>query len=71
MIREHETRDAVAVGDVWGFFGDGHLDGGGTPGNEFCDFTFAHAQEGFVYLVFGCCQFVALIMWCLGLSSYF
>lgn len=42
----------MAVGDVWGFFRDGDLDGGGTPGNEFCNFTFAHAQEGFVYLVF-------------------
>lgn len=52
MIREHETRDAVSVGNVRGFFGDGDLDGGGTPWNEFCDFTFAHAQEGFVYLDF-------------------
>lgn len=42
----------MAVGDVWRFFGDGDLDGGRAPGDEFCDFTFAHAQEGFVYLVF-------------------
>lgn len=67
MVREHETRDAVTVRDVWGFLGDGDLNGGGTPGDEFCDFTFSHAQEGFVYLFFCCCQLAALIMWCTGL----
>lgn len=47
----------MAVGNVGGFFGYGDLDGGRAPGDEFCDFTFSHAQEGFVYLVFCCCQF--------------
>lgn len=61
----------MAVGDVWGFFGDGDLNGGGAPGDEFCDFTFAHAQERFIYLVFCFCQFAALIKWCVGLSCYF
>lgn len=42
----------MAVRDVWRLFGYGDLDGGGAPRNEFCDLTFAHAQEGFVYLVF-------------------
>lgn len=61
----------MAVGDVWRFFGYGDLDGGGAPGDEFCDLTFAHAQEGFVYLVCGDCQFAEKIMKCVGLSTYF
>lgn len=50
MVGHHQAADSVGRRQVRGLPGQGHLDAGGTPGNEAGEFSLPDPLEAFVHL---------------------